>query len=269
VLGRTLAGQAYPGDDGAPDPLVRAALDAYAAGRGSEHAALTALATSRLLVPVVALLTDVEPGGPDAPRREKSSEMALPTLIGADGRAALPAFTCLDTLKRWRADARPVPVPAAGVWQSAVELAKSPLTESGGSFGHRGVPGGRAPGLAETSAVVIDVAGPVPFAVDGARLAALAEGRPAPLPHQDPDVLALVRGLLTAEPAISAFRLLPGEHGTDLTLCLVPGPAATQAQVRDAVERVSASVLAGADGRVRRGVEVALTAAGLAGDGVT
>jgi hypothetical protein len=259
VLGPTLAGQAYPGDDGAPDPRVRAALDAYAAGRGSEHAALTALATSRLLVPVVALLTGVEPGGPDGPRREKSSEMALPTLIGADGRAALPAFTCLDTLKRWRADARPVPVPAAGVWQSGVQLAKDPVTES---------QGGRPPELAG-GAVVIDVAGPVPFAVDGARLAALAEGRPAPLPYQDPDMLALVRGLLAAEPAIAAFRLLPGEHGTDLTLCLVPGPAATQAQVRDAVERVSASVLAGADGRVRRGVEIALTAAGLAGHGVT
>ena len=62
MLGRTLAGQGDPGDDGAPDPGVRAALDAYAAGRGSEHAALTALATSRLLVPVVALLTDAEPG---------------------------------------------------------------------------------------------------------------------------------------------------------------------------------------------------------------
>ena len=71
--------------------------------------------------------------------------------------------------------------------------------------------------------------------------------------------MALVRGLLTAEPAIAAFRLLPGGHGTDLTLCLVPGPVATLVQVRDAVERVSASVIAGAEGRVRRGIEVALT----------
>jgi hypothetical protein len=302
VLGRTLAGPAYPGDDGAPDPGVRAALDAYAAGQGSEHAALTALAGCRLLVPVVTLLTDAEPGGPGGLRQEKSSEMALPTLIGADGRAALPAFTCLDTLARWRADARPVPVPAAGVWQSAGQLAKGPVTaqgagdeatgalwapggqggrppwstESRGPFGHRGATGrgvrGLAPGEAEcppgqVAAVVIDVAGPVPFAVDGARLAALAEGRPVPLPHEDPDVLALVRGVLTAKPAIAAFRLLPGEHGTDLTLCLVPGPAATQVQVRDAVERVSEAVMAGAEGRVRRGIEVALTAAGPTGPG--
>jgi len=236
VAGRTLAGAAYPGDDGSPDPRVSAALDAYAAGRGSEHAALAALAGCRLLVPVVALLTEAEQAGQRGLRRDKSSEMALPTLIGADGRAALPAFTCLGTLTRWRPDARPVPVSAAQVWQT---------------------------GTQEASAVVIDVAGPVPFAVDGARLAALAEGRPAPIPHEDPDVVALVHGMVTAEPALAGFGLEPGRHGTDLTLCLAPGPTATQVQVRDAIERVSAGVMAGAEGRVRRGIEIALTEAAL------
>jgi SseB protein N-terminal domain len=236
VAGRTLAGAAYPGDDGSPDPRVSAALDAYAAGRGSEHAALTALAGCRLLVPVVAMLTEAEQDGPRGLRREKSSEMALPTLIGADGRAALPAFTCMDSLARWRPDARPVPVTAAQVWQA---------------------------GAQEASAVVVDVAGPVPFAVDGARLAALAEGRPAPVPHEDPDVVALVRGLAAAEPAIAGFGLQPGRHGTDLTICLVPEPGVTQAQIRDTIERVSAGVMAGADGRARRGIEVALTEAAL------
>jgi SseB protein N-terminal domain len=236
VAGRTLAGPGNPGDDGAPDPRVSAALAAYAAGRGSEHAALTALAASRLLVPVVAVLTGAEQGRADGLRREKSSEMALPTLIGADGRAALPAFTCLDSLARWRADARPVPVPAAGVWQA---------------------------GAQEASAVVIDVAGPVPFAVDGARLAALAEGRPAPLPQEDPDVTELVRGVLMGEPAIAAFRLLPGEQGTDLTLCLVPVAAASEAEAQAAAERASEAVVAGAGDRLRRGLEVALAEAAI------
>ena len=234
MLGRTLAGQAYPDDDGAPDPRVRAALDDYAAGRVSEHAVLTALAACRLLVPVVARLTAEESPGPGGLRREKSSEMALPTLIGADGRAALPAFTSMEALVCWRVDARPVPVPAAVAWQSGVQ---------------------------EASAVVIDVAGPVPFAVDGARLAALAGGRPVPMPHEDPDVVDLVRGLLTAEPAIAGFGLQPGRHGTDLTLCLVPVPGAAEVGLREAVERVSTGVMAGAEGRVRRGIEVAFTEA--------
>ncbi len=177
----------FPGDDGAADPVVLAALAAYAAGRASEHAALDALASSRLLVPVVALVTeepDGDSGADDAAdvsvpgaglRREKTTEMAMPTLIGRDGRAAVLAFTSLDALTRWRPDARPVAVPAARAWQAGAE---------------------------EASAVVIDVAGPVPVTVEGARLAALAAGRPAPLPHQDPDVLAALHAALGNEPLI-------------------------------------------------------------------
>jgi hypothetical protein len=175
----------FPGDDGAADPAVLAALTAYAAGRGSEYAALNALASSRLLVPVVALPTeeadeDIEADdSADVPgtglRREKTTEMAMPTLIGRDGRSAVLAFTSLDALTRWRPDARPVAMPAARAWQAGAE---------------------------EASAVVIDVAGPVPVTVEGARLAALAAGRPAPLPHQDPDVLAALHRALGSEPLI-------------------------------------------------------------------
>ena len=170
----------FPGDDGAADPAVLAALAAYAAGRGSEHAALNALASSRLLVPVVAVMTEEAGGdgkaaGDRGVAAEKTTEMAMPTLIGQDGRAAVLAFTSLDALTRWRPDARPVAVPAARAWQA---------------------------GATEASAVVIDVAGPVPVTVQGARLAALAAGRPAPLPHQDPDVLAALHAALAGEPLI-------------------------------------------------------------------
>ena len=44
MQGLTVAEPKFPGDDGTADPAVRAALAAYAAGQGSEHAALTALA---------------------------------------------------------------------------------------------------------------------------------------------------------------------------------------------------------------------------------
>jgi hypothetical protein len=108
--------------------------------------------------------------------------------------------------------------------------------------------------------VIIDIAGPVPFAVDGARLAALAQGRPAPMPHEDPDVAALVHAALTAEPVIAGYRLLPGEDGTDLMLCLVPAPGygAGQPGVTGAAQRACERLLAGAGDRMRRGIEVAV-----------
>jgi SseB protein N-terminal domain len=214
---------------------VKAALAAYSAGQGSEHAALAALAASRLLVPVVAVLTEQEPGD-GGPRREKVSEMALPTLIGRDGRPAFLAFSCLDALARWRPGARPVPVPAAGVWEAAA---------------------------AEASAVVIDVAGPVPVAVDGARLAALANGEAVPPAHEDPDVIALAGDLVEREQALAGFSLGLGEPGTDMTLhvTLAPGLTATGSLPRGAIGRVVAGIMAGAGPRVRRGLTVAASEA--------
>lgn len=208
---------------------MTAALAAYAAGQGSEHAVLVALDAARLMVPVVAVLAAEDTPGPGGLRRDKSSEMALPTVIGRDGRAALPAFTSTASLARWRPEARPVPVPAAQVWQS---------------------------GAQDASAVVIDIAGPVPFAVDGARLAALAQGRAAPLPHEDPDVLALAHEALVAEPVIGGYRLQPGAEGADLTLLLVPVPGHSQEEVRDAAQRAARRLMAGAGDRLRRGIGV-------------
>jgi hypothetical protein len=199
VQGLTVAEPNFPGDDGAADPAVQAALTAYAAGQGSEHAALTALARSRLLVPVVAVPVVGEQAEPDGHGTGKSTEMALPTLVAQDGSHAVLAFTCLDALQRWRSDARPVPVPAASVWLA---------------------------GTQDASAVVIDVAGPVPLAVDGARLAALAAGRPVPLPHQDPEVLAALHTALEREPLIVAAAVTTPDQRVTATGGGRPGTAA-------------------------------------------
>ncbi|MEU9884120.1 SseB family protein [Sphaerisporangium sp. NPDC051011] len=136
-----------PDDDGRADPSVAAALAAYAAGTGGAAEVATALSTARLLVPVVALLTESEVAE-NGLRREKESEMALPVLVGADGRKAVPAFTGAESLRLWRADARPIQAATPQVCRAA-------LGE-------------------DAAAVMIDVAGPVPFAIEGGVLRALA-----------------------------------------------------------------------------------------------
>ena len=222
-------GQQFHGDRGAADPRVTAVLAAYQAGQGSEQAVLTALAAKRLLVPVVAVLGD---GGATPGQGDKDSEMMLPKLIGRDGRPAVLAFTGLDALARWRPDARPVPAEADRVWRAAV---------------------------ADGCAVVIDVAGPVPLAVEGARLAALAARQPVPPPHDDPDVRAEVQAVVAAEPAIAGFSLTPGrDDATDLTVTLhlartgsVPTP-----EKGPAVNRAAAGLAARLGARLRRGIEV-------------
>lgn len=207
-------GQRFRGDDGSADPAVTAALARWRDRSGTERDALAALHASRLLVPVLAVLGEQDENGAD-----KSSEMALPKLIGNDGRPALIAFTCTDALALWRADARPVATQAPRVWQAAI---------------------------ADSAAVVIDVAGPVPFVLEGARLAALAAGQAPPLPHEDPDLRREIITAVTDLPAITAFRLAPGDdaRGTDLTIRLtVSGDAGDRGdQVREAAERISMRV---------------------------
>ena len=219
------------GDSGGADPAVTAVLSAYAAGHATEHAALTAVAATRLLVPVVAV--PVEPaaaaahsapgagqagrGGGEAGRGggEKETEMALPTLIGNDGRKAVIAFTGTETISRWRADARPVPILAASLWPAVA--------------------------AEQADAVVIDVAGPVPLVIEGARLTALAGGAPLPAPHEDPDVRAQVAAVTPD------FTLGPGGQEAELTIMLT---AADPAGARATAEAIAARLAS----RFRRGI---------------
>jgi SseB protein N-terminal domain len=259
VPGLITVGGEFRDDDGSAEPLLAAALSAYAAGREGEHAVLTALAHARLLVPVVAVVTeatDAPQPGRTALRREKTrggfrgvvppgnhSEMALPVLSGRDGRRAIMAFTSLAALAMWREDARPLPAPADRVWQAAI--------------------------AEQVAAVMVDVAGPVPVVVEGARLAALAAGRPVPPPHEDPDVRAAVEAVAAAHPAIAAFSLAAGSGDSDLTVRLVLGAedaedAEKAEKAEDAARRAASAVMSVLADRFRRGIEIAVVTAGTA-----
>jgi hypothetical protein len=135
---RLLAGAGAPDDTGEPDPALSAALSAYAADPAREPEVLAALPAARLLVPVVAELGVYEVG-PDGLVHDKSADMATVLMRGADGRLALLAFTGLEAMHRWDPDARPVPVPAPTAALAAMQDG--------------------------ADALLIDVAGPVPYPV--------------------------------------------------------------------------------------------------------
>jgi SseB protein N-terminal domain len=144
---RTIAEPGFAGDDGSADAELRAALAAFAVDPGRHLEVFRALQTARVLVPVVAVPGDTEVDDP-APAREKSTDMATVLITGRDGRQALPAFTSLQTLAAWRADARPVPVAAAVAAGSALQEG--------------------------AAALLVDVAGPTPYVVEGELLEGLA-----------------------------------------------------------------------------------------------
>ncbi|TJZ41964.1 SseB family protein [Streptomyces piniterrae] len=228
----------FSDDDGSADPALAAALAAYGADRTAEPRLLAALAGARLLVPVVALLGETETG-PDGLRREKTSDMAVPTLQAPDGRRALPAFTSMDTLRRWRADARPVAVP----------LRQALLAAS-----HE-----------KADTLVLDLAGPVTYQLAGPALRALAEGRTSADPLTDPAVTEALRALLAAEPGVRTAHLAPSDE-TDGTLALGLAPDAPATEVAQRLARALATdeVLRG---RLVRGLDLALLPPGAATPG--
>lgn len=222
----------FAGDDGSAEPRVAAALTAYAEAPddpGAGSRVLAALAGTRVLVPVVALLGEAEEGD-DGLRREKSSDMAVPTLEVPGGRRALPAFTSTAALARWDPAARPVAVPLPQAVRAAV--------------------------AERADTVVLDVAGPVPYELTGPALLAAAEGRGSTDPLADPGVVAAVTAVVAGVAAVRAASLARAGEA-DGTLALVPDPGAAPAEVaRGVAEALAADATLRA--RLVRGLDLAL-----------
>ncbi|MBX9426230.1 SseB family protein [Streptomyces lateritius] len=217
----------FSDDDGTADPRLAAALAAWAEDRTAHGPVLDALRTARLLVPVVAVLGEVETDE-NGLRREKTSDMAVPTLTAGD-RRALPAFTSIASLALWDPEARPVAVPLHQALQAAAHE--------------------------KADTVVLDLAGPVPYQLTGPALLALAEGRTSADPLDDPAVRDAVRAVVAAEPAVLRAHLGPGS--ADGTLALV---LAADAAPAEAAQRVARALAADDTLRARlvRGLDLAL-----------
>ena len=147
---RSIPDPGFAGDDGEVRPEVAAALAGYDSDPDGRHAAtLAVLQDARVLVPVLAVLGDVEHDDQGL-AHDKTSDMAAVLMQRPDGRKALLAFTSTAALTGWNPEGRPVPVPVATAALSAVQ-------ES-------------------ADALLVDVSGPVRFVVEGEDLASLARG---------------------------------------------------------------------------------------------
>lgn len=133
----------FDGDTGEADLITRRAIADVRDHTGYIRA-LVALCTTRLLMPVVA-------SGDETMHQDPDREADLAAVTITDGTdTALLAFTGIDSLKTWQADARPILC-------HLDELAAT--VEPAGA-----------------NQLVVDVAGPVPFVLAGEALRLVAEG---------------------------------------------------------------------------------------------
>jgi len=190
--GRTLPDPGFAGDDGSADRRLDDVLAAHATGDATAYDVQRVLVDCRIVVPVVAQPTEVETDAAGL-AVEKSTDMATVTLIGADGRPGLLAFTSTDRLGQWRTDARPVPV-------EGPKAAAAALDEG-------------------ADAILLDLGGPYPFVLEGALLRALAQGRPWVRPVDDEDVLAAIREAFAPEQAVWQTEVVAGDT-TDVTVLI-------------------------------------------------
>lgn len=187
----------YSEDDGQASAELQAALRTYEADPSSARNVLRTLALSRLLVPVVAVVD--ETGVTEAGHAvDKKSTMASVMIQNELGQRLMLAFTSVDSLAAWRADARPVPV--------------------------RGITAARAAKDEGAHALLVDVAGPITFAVAATELSVLAEARTVPK-HAD-DASALRAGLhacLADQPGLLDARLNANDDDAALVLMVEAG----------------------------------------------
>jgi hypothetical protein len=190
--GMSIPGPEFADDDGSPDPVLAEAVALHALGEARVSDVVRALQGTRLMTPLMAVLDpvldDVDAGAPGP--GEKDSHMATVSLVSPDGRRGLLAFTSVAAMQAWDPAARGIPA-------AADRVAGAALQEG-------------------ADAVLLDLAGPVRFALQGDALVAVAERRPfVPVP-EDPGVLAAVA---------EALRGVAGVTGHQVTAAAA-GPAA-------------------------------------------
>lgn len=171
------------------------------------RAAVAALVGTRLLVALVAQLDSTTTQG-----TEKDSHMAAAMWQRPDGRTALMAFSSVEALSVWDAEARPLPVPAAQVAQAALEDG--------------------------ADALLVDRR----LALTGPALWAVAEGRALIAPAADPQVRKVVEEAAAQALAVAGLPadviLAPmGDQG--LSILLHPAAAAAREVVSDLAARLA------------------------------
>jgi len=228
---RTIGPTGFEDDDGSADAVLTEALGAHHRGEIDRYALYPVLAGKRVLAPVVAILTEsetVEEGAGAGLRRDKDSEMALVTLLAADGAKAVPVFTSTDKLGVWGTtngfpNARPVPV-------SLERAAAAAIQE-------------------EADVLLVDLGSDEQFELSGAALRAFATGRLPTPPDADPEVVAALLVVLRSVPEVAevleSARVGAFAQGAVLELGFVEGtdPATLAEPLRRVAEAISADAL--------------------------
>lgn len=187
--GRSFESNPHAADGGAADPALLDALTRFRRGDGGQAEVVDALRSARVLVPLVAEKGD-EGIGPGGLPVDKTQELSIVTVAAPDGRRVQPAFTSVDTMRRWDAAARPIPVDAA-----RVALAAS---------------------SEQTDLIVLDPASDTEFVVRRPAVWAIAQDQRWEPSFLSPEVFEALQQSVAHELAVIDVAVAPGDPGARL-----------------------------------------------------
>lgn len=239
--GRSLSGTGFDDDDGSVDPQLALALQ----DPQDEERLMAALAQARLLVPIVAALTEADDSGQhvvenrpaggrrdvtgsDARTRNEAShpntEMAVVTLTAPTGERALPVFTDTAALAAWDAGARPSPVRADLAARAAI--------------------------AEQCDVMVLDVA-TRSLVLRPSMLWALSQRMTWRPPHLDDHVQQAISRAIVDEPDIADARCEAGGVRGELRVVLSVLPGLTQQELQALARRVGEQIATDGETRAR------------------
>lgn len=182
--GRSFHDNPHSTDDGSADPALLAALTAFRAGTGSQREVVDAYRAARLLIPLLAEKGDHGVGAHGL-AVDKTQELSIVTVAAPDGRRVLPVFTSVETLARWDASARPVPV-------DGVRTALAAVAD-------------------DTELIVIDPGSPTEFVIRRPAVWAIGQRQPWEPSFASPDVFAGLNDSIGGELAVIDLAVEAGD----------------------------------------------------------
>jgi hypothetical protein len=215
--GRHFEPNPHSNDDGSADPALAAAIDDFKAGKALAETVITALASARLLVPLVANLGEAGAGA-HGQVVDKSADLSIVSVTSPDGQVALPVFSSVASMQVWNPKARPVPIEAPRVALAAASE--------------------------KNTRIILDPGSPSQFVIRQNAFQALAQQSPWSHPSRDSGVKAAFKETIDVESAVENYAIQDGDPAAALTgpevmvyLKLVPGLAPSD--LNQVLERLS------------------------------
>ena len=182
--GRRFQDNPHAADDGSADPALLAALMRFRAGTGDQVEVVDALRSARVLISLIAEKGE-EGFAPSGLRVDKTQELSIVTVAAPDGRRVQPVFSSVDTMRRWDATARPIPV-------EAVRVALSASSE-------------------DTDLIVIDPTSETEFVVRRPAVWAIAQGIPWEPSFHSPEVFRALQESVASELSVIDVAVVAGD----------------------------------------------------------